>query len=81
MNRIFLGLTIRGSCEAAWKLSRVESRGRQAHPQRPAHRVPGLGARPADQGTGSGPWSSAEGSRPFCLRTDDLHAEWIREAR
>jgi pimeloyl-ACP methyl ester carboxylesterase len=46
MNRIFLGLTIRGSCEAAWKLSRVGPRGRQAHPQRQAHRFPDLGHAP-----------------------------------
>src|SRR5262249_49360569 len=51
MNRIFLGLAIRGSGEAAWKLSRVGPRGRQAHPQRQAHRVSGLGARPVDPGT------------------------------
>jgi pimeloyl-ACP methyl ester carboxylesterase len=44
-----------GSCEAAWKLSRVGPRGGKAHPERQAYRVPGTGARPADPGTGSIP--------------------------
>jgi pimeloyl-ACP methyl ester carboxylesterase len=46
MNRIFLGLTIRGSCEAAWKLSRVGPRGRQAHPNAKLIEFPDLGHAP-----------------------------------
>ena len=38
--------------QRAWQLSRVGSRGGEAHPQGRTHRVPGVGARSADPGTG-----------------------------
>jgi hypothetical protein len=46
MNRIFLGLTVRGSCEAAWKLSRVGPRGAKRIPNAKRIAFPELGHAP-----------------------------------